>query len=59
VVVDDTGLFNEKLKEWGEFDDFHRPHGGLGGKLPTNGYVRRPELPCNRPSSVAHLVSAI
>lgn len=34
VVVDDTGLFNEKLQEWENFYNFHRPHGGLGGQTP-------------------------
>jgi len=34
VVIDDTGLFNEKLQEWENFYNFHRPHGGLGGQTP-------------------------
>ena len=34
VVVDDSGLFNEKLQEWENFHNFHRPHGGLGGQTP-------------------------
>ena len=34
VVVDDAGLFNEKLQEWEDFYNFHRPHGGLGGQTP-------------------------
>jgi len=34
VVIDDTGLFNEKLQEWEDFYNFHRPHGGLGGQTP-------------------------
>jgi len=28
VVIDDTGLFNERLKEWEDFYNFNRPHGG-------------------------------
>ena len=34
VVIDDTGLFNEKLSEWENFYNFHRPHGGLNGQTP-------------------------
>jgi transposase InsO family protein len=34
VVIDDAGLFNEKLREWEDFYNFHRPHGGLDGQTP-------------------------
>jgi transposase InsO family protein len=34
VVIDDTELFNDKLQEWEDFYNFHRPHGGLGGQTP-------------------------
>jgi transposase InsO family protein len=34
VVIDDTGLFNERLNEWEDFYTFNRPHGGLGGQTP-------------------------
>src|ERR1700693_1507818 len=34
VVIDDTGIFNEKLQEWEDFYNFNRPHGGLGGQTP-------------------------
>ena len=34
VVIDDTGLFNDKLQEWENFYNFNRPHGGLGGQTP-------------------------
>jgi transposase InsO family protein len=34
VVEDDTGLFNQKLKEWEDYYNYHRPHGGLGGQTP-------------------------
>lgn len=33
-MIDDTGLFNEKLREWEDFHNFHRPHAGLGGQTP-------------------------
>lgn len=34
IVVDDSGLFAERLREWGDFYNFDRPHGGLGGQTP-------------------------
>ncbi len=34
VVIDDTQLFQDKLREWEDFYNFHRPHGGLGGQTP-------------------------
>jgi transposase InsO family protein len=34
VVIDDTGLFNERLKEGEDFSNFNRPHGALGGQTP-------------------------
>jgi transposase InsO family protein len=34
VVIDDTELFNDRLKEWESFYNFSRPHGGLGGQTP-------------------------
>jgi transposase InsO family protein len=34
VVIDDAKLFTEKLQEWEDFYNFHRPHGGLDGQTP-------------------------
>ncbi len=34
VVIDDTAVFNDKLREWEDFYNYHRPHGGLGGQTP-------------------------
>jgi transposase InsO family protein len=34
VVIDDTGLFNDRLQEWERFYNFNRPHGALGGQTP-------------------------
>ena len=34
VVIDDSGLFAERLREWENFYNFDRPHGGLGGQTP-------------------------
>jgi transposase InsO family protein len=34
VVVDDSKLFNDKLQEWEDYYNYHRPHGGLDGQTP-------------------------
>jgi transposase InsO family protein len=34
IVIDDTNVFNDKLQEWEDFYNFHRPHGGLDGQTP-------------------------
>jgi len=33
-VIDDTRLFTEKLQEWEDYYNYHRPHGALGGQTP-------------------------
>ena len=27
-------LFNDKLREWEDYYNYHRPHGALGGQTP-------------------------
>lgn len=34
LVIDETKLFNDKLKAWEEFYNYQRPHGALNGKTP-------------------------
>jgi hypothetical protein len=31
-ITDDIHLFNEKLCEWEDYDNYHRPHGALNGQ---------------------------
>ncbi len=33
-ITDDIHLFNEKLREWEDYYNYHRPHGALGGQTP-------------------------
>jgi transposase len=34
VVIDDTKVFNDKLREWEDYYNYHRPHGALDGQTP-------------------------
>jgi hypothetical protein len=39
TVIDDANVFNDKLREWEDYYNYHRPHGALGGQThPTNAY---------------------
>jgi transposase InsO family protein len=33
-ISDDFHLFNDKLREWENYYNHNRPHGGLGGQTP-------------------------
>lgn len=48
VVIDDSGLFNEKLREWEDFYNYDRPHSALGGKTPYERFRERVGLECNQ-----------
>ena len=45
VVIDDTKLFNDKLQEWEDFYNYHRPHGGLDGQTPYERLKQRTQDP--------------
>ena len=34
AVIDDAGVFNDKLRQWEDYYNYHRPHGGLDGQTP-------------------------
>lgn len=45
VVIDNTKLFNEKLREWGDFYyNYSRPHAGLGGQTPYEKFREKVKL---------------
>jgi len=48
IVIDSTELFNEKLKEWENFYNYHRPHGSLKGKTPYEKLREKLSIGCNR-----------
>ncbi|MFJ9442310.1 integrase core domain-containing protein [Kitasatospora sp. NPDC101235] len=43
VVIDDTGALNDKLREWEDYYNFHRPHGALDGQTPYERPKRKTE----------------
>src|SRR4029450_13898000 len=55
VVIDDTGLFNTRLKEWEDFYNFHRPHGALGGQTPYERLREKTRPERERTPSAAHV----
>ncbi|KMO93788.1 IS481 family transposase [Streptomyces roseus] len=45
VVIDDTGVFNDKLREWEDYYNYHRPHGSLGGQTPYERLKQKAQTP--------------
>ena len=45
VMIDNTQLFNDKLAEWENFYNYHRPHGGLGGQTPYERLRQKTQTP--------------
>jgi len=53
-VSDDIHLFNDKLREWEDYYNYHRPHGALGGQTPFERLLeksRASALPKSRKST--------
>ena len=40
-ISDDIHLFNDKLREWEDYYNYHRPHGALGGQTPYERLVAK------------------
>ena len=34
VMIDDTGVFNDRLREWEDYYNLQRPHGALDDQTP-------------------------
>ena len=41
VLIDDAQLFNDKLAEWQDSCNYHRPHGSLGGQTPCERLLQK------------------
>ena len=46
LVIDEAKVSNNKLREWEDYYNYHRPHGGLGGQTP---YERLRQITQTRP----------
>ena len=40
-ITDDIHLFNDKLREWEDYYNYHRPHGALDGQTPYERLVAK------------------
>jgi hypothetical protein len=54
VVIDDTEVFNDKLREWENFYNYHGPTAASAARRPMRDSSSEPRPACNQPSSVAH-----
>jgi len=45
AVIDDARIFNNKLQEWEDYYNFHRPHGALGGQTPYERLRQKTKTP--------------
>ena len=44
-MIDDAHVFNNKLQEWEDYYNFHRPHGSLGGQTPYERLRQKTKTP--------------
>lgn len=45
VVIDESRSFDDKLREWEDYYNYHRPHGGLGGQTPYERLLQKTTKP--------------
>jgi transposase InsO family protein len=45
VVIDDASVFNDKLQQWEDYYNYHRPHGGLDGQTPYERLRQKTQTP--------------
>jgi transposase InsO family protein len=45
LVIDDAQIFNNKLREWEDYYNYHRPHGGLNGQTPYERLRQKTQTP--------------
>ena len=50
-IADDIHLFNDKLREWEDYYNYHRPHGALAGQTPYERLLAKKEPASVSPKS--------
>jgi hypothetical protein len=55
VVIDDTNVFNDRLREWENFYDYIAPTAAWVARLHTSDSSNAHRPGCKQPLSVAHL----
>lgn len=45
VVIDDINIFNARLKDWQDYYNYNRPHGGLDGQTPYERLRQKTQAP--------------
>ena len=53
MVIDDTKVFNDKLREWEDFYNYHRPTAAWAARPPMKDSSSAHRPGCNQPLSVA------
>ena len=53
-VADDIRLFNETLREWEDYYNYHRPHGALAGQTPNERLLAKTIRQCHRTRRTLH-----
>jgi transposase InsO family protein len=48
-VIDDANVLSNKLQEWEDYYNYHRPHGALGGQTPYERLRQKTQDPLSAP----------
>ena len=54
-IRDDIHLFNQKLREWEDYYNYHRPHGALSGQTPYERLLAKTERKCHPGPETLHI----
>ena len=58
LVIDDAKIFNNKLREWEDYYNYHRPHGGLNGQTPYERLRQKTQTPAVTDERQSHTSGA-
>lgn len=49
VLIDEIGVFNDKLRDWEDYYNYHRLHGTLEGQTPYERLKQSPDSGVTKP----------